>query len=185
MRRETPEGIFFLADLAHAEAVGVDVLDASESLLRGKLLNLQDGGMIAQQMAHHEKAIRPAGSLDHFRAFAPRQGERFLGKHVFAGAQGGEGHAAMFLGGRSQDHGIHVGVGDGIFQAGIGLGAGIELAEGLQPRGMAFADGVQVAEGGEITGQVLAPVSAAGDADVGFLRGRTSNGGHGFAECLG
>src|SRR5208283_1594505 len=56
VRGKTPEDVFFGADFADVEPVGVEIIDLSQMTVLNQLLQLEDRRVVTQDVANHENA---------------------------------------------------------------------------------------------------------------------------------
>ena len=54
MGSEGPQDVLLATELAHVQAIGVDVLHASKCTLSDEGFQLQNGRVVPEQVAHHQ-----------------------------------------------------------------------------------------------------------------------------------
>ena len=64
VRAETPEGVLVGAQLAEVHAVAVDVVELAQLTAVDQLLQARHGGVVLEQVAHHQDPPRPLGRRD-------------------------------------------------------------------------------------------------------------------------
>ena len=99
------------------EPVGVDVLETPQLARPEQFLNGFDGGMVNEQVPHHEQAALPPGGLQHGAAIFRRQRERLLDEYVLARIQRGNRHGGMFLGRRGDGYGVDLRIRQYLFES--------------------------------------------------------------------
>jgi hypothetical protein len=165
--REGPEDVFFSADFADVEAVGVDVVDPAEVAVGDEALELAYSGVVLEDVADHEDPLVFCCDADQFGAFLHVEREGLFNEDVFAGEQSAFRHLVVADGGSGEDHAVDSGSAEDVFILSAEDDAGIFGADGFKGRGVFVAEGAESAEFEEVAGEVLAPVSMPYDCDVG------------------
>ena len=168
MAREVVDG----ADVgAHRAEVGADrihIVDAAEFTAIEVGLEMEDAGVVEEDVADHEHAALGEGEGGELGAFGGGGGEGFFAEDVLAGGERGLHEGEVRARGRGDDDDVDVGgVGDfgGVFGDGDAaeefLGGG-EAGVG----GVAHAEDVAAVELAEVAHVVGAPLPEGDDADA-------------------
>ena len=165
---EGPEDVLLPADLAEAQAAGVDILEAADGSFVDHLLQADHGGVVLEDVTDEEDLLFGFGQADEGCAFVVGQRQGLFDEAVFAGIEGLRGQGVV-LGGRSgDDDGLDCGIGEKCIEiigdGGVRVVFGHLLADGA---GL-VADGLENAELMEVPDEVLAPVAGADEGDVFF-----------------
>ncbi len=172
MRGEALQGILALPDDAQVDTHAVEVIHVAEFALPDQVFDVAEGGVVEQQMAHHQPPVVFVGQGHEALGLGQGLRHRLFDKHMFACLQGSLGHRKMLRRFSGDDDGLDVGVFEQVFvparggQAGMLAGQALEHVSPL----VAGQHNVDTGQPREITQQVLAPVSNAylGDTDGSF-----------------
>ena len=148
---------------AQVHALAVHVPQGPEGALLEHVLQLQDAGVVLQQVADHEDALGLVGAADEVLGVGRRQGHRLLDEDVLAGGQGLAGQSVVAGGVGRDDHGLDLGVGEDLAGVGRHLDARTGGLVGLQHLRAEVADGLQATgpDVVKVADVILAPSAAA------------------------
>src|SRR3954470_7553223 len=99
MWREAPQDVFFAADLAYVEPIGIHILDLAERSGAHQRPQPDHGWMVLQDVTHHEDAAARGGEPHQFFTLLHLYGQRLLDEYVFTGFEGRPRHLVVFYGG--------------------------------------------------------------------------------------
>src|SRR5215469_2433880 len=176
VRRKAPENVFLGADFADVEAIRIDVVDSSQGAIADELLQLDDGGMILEDVAHHQYSAVIRSYINQLRALGNVQREGFLDKDVLAREKRPLRHHIVMNGRGGKHDAVDVLVAkDAVVIAAEvcfrKLGAG-----SFQIRRIAVAYSVQRSQLMKIPGEVFSPVAMTDDCNVDLHRFLPYNG---------
>ena len=83
MRGKAPQDIFFDAEFAQIEPVGINVIDFAQLTRVNNLLELDDGRMIKKYVLYHHFKIAVLGDPVEFFSLTAHKGQRFFHKRMF------------------------------------------------------------------------------------------------------
>ena len=177
VRAERPQGILVRAELAEVEPVAVDVEDPAEVAVVDQLLELDDAGVVLEQVADHERPPRRRGGADDGLRSRRRLRHRLLDEAVLAGLEHADGERLVGRDGRGQHDGVDRAVGQHLVEVG-GEARGGEHgrdARAVRLRGVAAPDELGVRQCRDVAGDVRAPVAETRDGDAeSTTRGRSN-----------
>jgi hypothetical protein len=170
VRCEAPQDVFFLAHLPEIQAVRIDILDAAQFTVLHHGLQLQEGGVVLQQMADHQGATGRPGQRAELDGIRRIKRQRLFDKDMLAGVQGFPGHLRV-QGGRGGDHHADdLGVGNDLCPA--HRRNAVLRGHRLGQNRVCIATGRERAQSMNIAHKILAPIAAAGHGKAGGCRHR-------------
>ena len=92
MRREAPKNVFFGANLANVQTVGVHVLHASNITAGDQLFQLEDGRMVLQNVPDHQDPALTSSQVDEVCPIGSLQCQWLFNEDILAGQQGTPSH---------------------------------------------------------------------------------------------
>ncbi len=168
VRAEAPEGVLVGAQLAEVEAVAVNVVELPELPPVEQRLEAVHGGVVLQQVAHHQDPPRPLGGRDGALRVLGGGGEGLLHEAVLARVRHLHGELGVGGHGRGEHDGVELGVGEQILQLPREARPGERGRRARACLRGGVAQPAQLAAGdrGEVAREVRSPVAEAGDADA-------------------
>lgn len=157
-----------LADGAEVGAHGIHVIDAAELAAIKVGLQMQDAGIVEEDMADHQDATLLRGEVGEFAALGAGLGEGLFAEHVLAGLERSLDQGVVCAGRRGDNHGVDVGGLRDLAGVGGDGHAAEEFLRGLEAGFGAItdADDLDPVHGAEIADVIRAPLAEANHANA-------------------
>ena len=126
-----------------------------------ELLELEDGGMVLEDVAHHEDPFAAAGRLHELLRLPDLQGEGLLHEHVLARLERLPRQLVMEDGGAGHRDRLYLGIVQQVVEAGDGADTPVARLRLPAGPGIGVAHGGQMAHLKQVAAQVPPPVSTA------------------------
>ena len=95
VRREAPQDVFLGPDLAHIQAVRIDIFDPAQHATIAQFLQFPDRRVVAENVANHQDTPVFRRQFNETRTLRGAQRKRFLDENVFTRLKGPVGHFVM------------------------------------------------------------------------------------------
>ena len=166
VRGKAPENVLLGANLADVQTVGVEVVDLSEGAVANQLLQLQDRGVISENVSDHEDSALRRREPHQLLAVLHVHGQGLLDEHVLARFQSRSGHFVEGHGGGGQRDGGNRRIGEDRAEFSVESDALVFAPAPLFDRPFGITECGQGAKFVEVPNEVLPPIANSDDGDA-------------------